>query len=186
MTTKLCTNLPDTIFCIIIEYLDWYEVARFDNVLSNRNARNRYLDALKIRQLKVERNRFWSQAVDKGILNWLISRNISVICWNLSVDNTQLMTIANGCPQLRSLNITCSGNITDEGIRALASGCPQLQSLNIRSCGNITDEGIRAVATGCTQLQSLDISNCRNITDAGIRALATRCQITKTLNLLDR
>jgi hypothetical protein len=26
MTAKLVTDLPDTIFCIIIEYLDWYEM----------------------------------------------------------------------------------------------------------------------------------------------------------------
>ena len=47
---------------------------------------------------------------------------------------------------------------TDAGIRALATGCPQLQSLNISNSGNITDVGIRALATGCPQLQSLNIS----------------------------
>ena len=33
--------------------------------------------------------------------------------------------------QLQSLDISGCGNITDEGIRALANGCPQLQSLDI-------------------------------------------------------
>jgi hypothetical protein len=167
--------LPDIIFCNIIEYLDWCEVARFDTGSLNRNMRKIYLDALKLRTVKVERNRFWRQLVDKGILNWLVSRNIRVISWDLEVDDTKLITIANGLPQLQSLNISHCGNITDEGIRALATGCPQLQSLNISHCGNITDEGIKALATGCTQLQSLDISGCVNITDTGIRALATGC-----------
>ena len=76
MTTKSLADLPDTIFCNIIDYLDWYDVGRFDTALLNRNMRNSYLDALKLRKVKVERNRFWSQPVDKGILNWLISRNI--------------------------------------------------------------------------------------------------------------
>ena len=130
MTTKSFADLPDTIFCNIIEYLDWYEVGRFDKVLLNRNMRNSYLDALlMIRQVKVERNRFWSQAVDKGILSWLISRNIRVISWDLKVDNAKLMTIANGLPQLQSLNISECDNITDEGIRAVATGSTQLQSL---------------------------------------------------------
>ena len=99
MTTKSLADLPDTIFCIIIEYLDRYDVGRFDKVLLNRNMRNSFLVALKLRKVKVERNRFWNQAVDKGILNWLISRNIRVISWDLKVNNTKLMTIASGCPQ---------------------------------------------------------------------------------------
>ena len=64
MTTKSFSDLPDTIFCIIIEYLDWYEVGRFDTALSNRSMRNSYLDALKLRKVKVERNRFWNKAGD--------------------------------------------------------------------------------------------------------------------------
>ena len=89
-TAKSFADLPDTIFCNIIEYLDWGEVARFDNAVLDRNMRKSYLVALlMIRQVKVERNRFWRQLVDKGILNWLVSRNIRVISWDLSVDNTQ-------------------------------------------------------------------------------------------------
>ena len=49
MTTKSFADLPDTIFCNIIEYLDWYEVARLDTALLDRNARNSYLDALKLK-----------------------------------------------------------------------------------------------------------------------------------------
>ena len=84
--------------------------------------------------------------------------------------------MANGCPQLQSLNIFNCLNITDEGIRALATGCPQLQSLTISSCVNITDEGIRALANGCPQLQSLDgISSSHKITGAG-REIAERME----------
>ena len=148
-------------------------MGRLDTALLKRNARKSYLDALNLRKVKVGRNGFWSQAVDKGILNWLVSRNIRVISWDLKVYNTELMmTIATGLPQLQSLNISWSRNITDDGIRALATGCPQLQSLNISHCRNITDEGIRALATGCPQLQSLDMRCCGNITDAGIRAVS--------------
>ena len=140
MATKLVTNLPDTIFCNITEYLDWGEVGRFDTAVLDRNMRKSYLVALKLRKVKVERNELWRQLVDKGILNWLVSRNIRVRSWDLEVDNTELMTIANGLPQLQSLNISYS-NITDEGIIALATGCPQLQSLNISLCDNITAAG---------------------------------------------
>ena len=104
MNTKSFTDLPDTTFCNIIEYLGWVDVGRFDNTLLNRNARNSYLDALKIRKVKVEGYEFW-KPVDKGLLNWLISRNIQVISWHFTVDNKQLMTIANGLRRLQSLII---------------------------------------------------------------------------------
>ena len=143
MTAKSFADLPDTIFCNIIECLGWGEVARLDTALLKRNARKSYLDALKLREVKVgisssefdrakydallQLNEFWRQLVDKrNILSWLISRNIRVVSWDLEVDNTQLMTIANGCPQLQSLDISYCDNITDEGIIALATGCPQL------------------------------------------------------------
>ena len=183
MTTTSFANLPDTIFCNILEYLDWYDVGRFDNVLLNRKARGIYLDALKIRKVKVNRNELWWKSVDKRILSWLISRSIRVISWDFKVDNTKLITIANGCPQLQSLDISWSRKITDAGIKAVANGCPQLQSLDISRSGKITDEGIEAVANGCPQLQSLNISGCGNITDEGIRALATGCPQLQSLNM---
>ena len=78
MSRKSFADLPDTIFCSILEYLDWRDLGSFDNVFLNRNARNSYLDALQTRQVlqKVEQNLFWNKALDNGILNWLISRNI--------------------------------------------------------------------------------------------------------------
>ena len=145
MTAKSFADLPDTIFCNIIEYLDWGEVARLDTAVLDRNMRKSYLGALlMIRKVKVERNEFWRQLVEKGILDWLVRRNVRVVSWDLFVDNTKLMTIANGCPQLQSLNISeCEkiSKITDAGIIALATGCPQLQSLDIGGCGNITATG---------------------------------------------
>ena len=183
MTTKSLADLPDAIFCNITEYLDWGEVARLDNALLNRNMRKSYFDALKLRKVKVERNRFWRQLVEKGILDWLVSRNIPVVSWDSKVDNTKLMTIANGLPQLQSLKIINCDNITDEGMKALATGCPQLQSLDISVCLDITDEGITAVASGCTQLQSLDISGCGDITDAGMKALASGCTQLQSLSM---
>ena len=87
MTAKSFADLPDAIFCIIIEYLDWGEVARLDTALLDRSMRSIYLVALKLRKVKVERNRFWSQAVGKGILNWLVSRNIG---WYLGIQKLMI------------------------------------------------------------------------------------------------
>ena len=174
-TTNPLVSLPVEIFSNFLEYLEWGDVGRLDTAFLNRKTRNSYLFALQLRKVKVERrNEFWERAVDRGILNWLIGRNIRVISWDLGVDNAELISIANGLPQLQSLAISYCDNITDlhqhitdEGIRAVATGLPQLQSLNIGACHKITDEGIRALATGCSQLQSLNISSCDKITAAG-------------------
>jgi hypothetical protein len=123
MTTQSFANLPDTIFCNIFEYLDWGDAGRFDNALLNRKMRISYLDAVKIRKVKVERIGFWMKALDRGILSWLISwlirRNIRVISWDLKVNNAQLISIASGLPQLQSLNIRSNNIITEEELRAL-------------------------------------------------------------------
>ena len=103
MSRKSFADLPDTIFCNILEYLDWRDLGSFDNVFLNRKARNSCLDALQTRQVlqKVEQNLFWNKALDNGILNWLISRNIWVISWkNYSVDDERLIAVVNGLPQL--------------------------------------------------------------------------------------
>ena len=133
-TTNPLVSLPVEIFNNILEYLGWADVGRLDTAYLNRETRNSYLFALQLRKVKVKRNKFWRNAVDRGILSWLIRRNIRVISWDLQVNNAQLISIANVLPQLQSLNISECGNITDAGIIALASGLPQLQSLNILGC----------------------------------------------------
>ena len=97
-------------------------MGRLDTAFLSRETRNIYLFALQLRKMKVERNELWRKAVDRGILIWLIRRNIRVISLDLlSVDNAQLKSIASGLPQLQSLDISGCYNITDEGITALES-----------------------------------------------------------------
>jgi hypothetical protein len=114
--TNPLVSLPIEIFSDILEYLDWSDVGRLDTAFFNRDTRNSYLFALQLRKVKVERNGFWERALDRGILCWLIRRNIRVISWDLGVNNAQLITIANKLPQLQSLNITGCDKITDKGI----------------------------------------------------------------------
>ena len=202
--TSPLVSLPDMIFSNILEYLDWGDVGRLDTAFLSRSTRDSYLFALQLRKVKVVRSDFWRKAVNRGILSWLISRNIRVISWDLKVDNAQLISIANGFPQLQSVNIRSNNmiteeelralvmrdidisyqrDITDEGITALANGLPQLQSLDISNCDKITDDGITALANGCPQLQSLNIIECRNITDEGITALARGLPQLQSLNI---
>ena len=94
-TTNPLVSLPMEIFSNILEYLDWGDLGRLDTAFLNRDTRNSYLLALQLRKVKVERNGFWNNALDRGILSWLIGRNIRVISWDLGVNNAQLISISN-------------------------------------------------------------------------------------------
>ena len=113
-TINPLVSLPVEIFSNILEYLDWGDVGRLDTAFLNRDMRNSYLFALQLKKVKVERNEFWRKAVDRGILSWLIRRNIRVISWDLRVDNAQLISIARGLSQLQSLNLSNCWDTTDE------------------------------------------------------------------------
>ena len=84
--TNPLVGLPVELFSNILEYFDWGDVGRSDTALLNRDTRNGYLSALQLRKAKVENNEFWREALYRGILSWLIGRNIRVISWDLSVD----------------------------------------------------------------------------------------------------
>ena len=53
-TTNTFASLPDAIFSNILEYLDWGDVVRFDTAFLNRETRNSYLFAVKLRLGKVK------------------------------------------------------------------------------------------------------------------------------------
>ena len=94
-----------------------------------------------------------------------------------------VIALAQGCRQLSALNLYACDRITDAGVIALAQGCRQLSSLNLYYCGQITDATLRALAVGCPQLSSLDLKYCYQITDVAVIALAQGCPQLSSLNL---
>nr|BAC42507.1 unknown protein [Arabidopsis thaliana] len=55
---------------------------------------------------------------------------------------------------------------------SLAYGCPDLRTLDLCSCVLITDESVVALANRCIHLRSLGLYYCRNITDRAMYSLA--------------
>ena len=87
---------------------------------------------------------------------------------------------------------------TDAAVMAIAEGCPQLTSLDLGDCEQITTydsysgrmpesrgqpaalhadhrRGDDSYSGGCPELTSLDLSGCRQITDAAVTAVVARC-----------
>eukprot|EP01117_Protostelium_nocturnum_P013752 TRINITY_DN5166_c0_g1_i1.p1 TRINITY_DN5166_c0_g1~~TRINITY_DN5166_c0_g1_i1.p1 ORF type:complete len:1384 (-),score=482.44 TRINITY_DN5166_c0_g1_i1:40-4191(-) len=54
-------------------------------------------------------------------------------------------------PELRSLNIMRSYNLTDRALRQVARHCPNLEDLTARLCINLTAEGFMAIIQKCSK-----------------------------------
>ena len=83
---------------------------------SNSNARNGCLFALQLRKVRVERrNEFWRKAVDRGILSWLISKNIRVISWDVQAGTAELIYCERvACPYSAVNEVPVNENEEDE------------------------------------------------------------------------
>ncbi|CAB3362204.1 Hypothetical predicted protein [Cloeon dipterum] len=80
---------------------------------------------------------------------------------NLSMcaTNQALLTIAKNCPNLISLNVSCSDELNDEGLLHLvpkdSEGCANLKMLNLLKVWQLTPKCVALVTRGLTQLAHL-------------------------------
>ena len=51
-------------------------------------------------------------------------------------------------------------SISDIGVSAIAQGCPQLTSINLQDCKGMSDIGVSAIAQGCPLLTSINLYAC--------------------------
>lgn len=66
------------------------------------------------------------------------------------------------------LNICTCTEITDEGVIGIANGCPQLRRLEMVWCPKITDASLLALAQNCKGMELLNLWRCPQVTDAGL------------------
>ena len=67
--------------------------------------------------------------------------------------------------------------ITDTAIISLAQHCRQLTTINLHGCRNISDTAIVSLAEHCRQLTTIDLQAVTNITNTAVIALAELCQM---------
>ena len=78
---------------------------------------------------------------------------------------------------------TYQHSFTDEGITALAEGCPELKAVDLGRSPCITDAGVAKLARSCSGLIDLRLSHAR-ITDTGLRKLGKHAKSLRTLMLV--
>ncbi|CAL4182766.1 unnamed protein product, partial [Meganyctiphanes norvegica] len=83
-------------------------------------------------------------------------------CQKLS--DEALRHVAQGLPNLKSINLSFCASITDSGLKYLAR-MTSLREINLRSCDNISDIGIAYLAEGGSRITALDVSFCDKIGD---------------------
>lgn len=88
-----------------------------------------------------------------------------------NITDAALISLSNGCRNLKSLTLYSCTNITSPALIALSTGCPLLEELIVRNCRSITDEGVIAVARQCRHLQIVDFSDCIGLKDDCLQAL---------------
>jgi len=83
---------------------------------------------------------------------------------------------------LTSLNVSCSRELTDDGLKTLVAFFPALTQLRMDGCSAITSSGVKALTT-LSSLHTLNLSHCRAISEAGVGLLAG-CKGLRSLDLV--
>jgi len=81
------------------------------------------------------------------------------------VDDTGLVALSFGCPNLTQVNLRYCYQLTSVSIISLARNCPNLLHLDLGSCPGIGEEAIEALTTNCFSLSHIDFLGLRKITD---------------------
>ncbi|CAN1234687.1 F-box protein SKP2A [Linum perenne] len=132
----------------------------------------------------------WREAIYLGLTHLCLSCELQLLNlgWCENVGDIGVMSLAYGCPKLRTLDLCGCVFITDDSVIALANRCPHLTSLGLYYCRNITDRAIYSLVHSRVKnknpalwetvkskkdegLKSLNISQCTALTPPAVQAL---------------
>lgn len=91
-------------------------------------------------------------------------------CPRLTLDDLDPLA---DCAQLAQLSLAFNDWVNAQALRRLAQRCPALQALDLSCCDGLDDEAILALAP-LASLRRLDLWACDSLSPDGVRALAAR------------
>jgi hypothetical protein len=122
-----------------------------------------------------------------------------LILTNLKITDRSLLRIADCCPDLVELDLSCyitQSRLTDIGLGMIFEKCQKLEKLVLTGCSNITDEAFRVLGTTAmatmmmttpcsswSRLKYLDVSGCFHIADATVLLILNYCSELVTLDI---
>ena len=86
--------------------------------------------------------------------------------------------MARYCGHLQHLILARCTSVSDSGIKALAEGIPQLRTLDLSSIERITDHSLLSLIRFQPQLEQLNLKNCPRFTE---KALSKLSQMTRVI-----
>jgi hypothetical protein len=203
--------IPNSILSqIFSETLSIDDISRFDIAICNRKKRPQFLDCLKSFYSIWVGNK--ETKIEYDTISWLESRSMKMRHLKCFLDNKYIVVedigifggclhwlsiqssmiedsifskMIQNCNNLKSLNLSFCGNISDVGISTVLEACPNLLELNLSVCYKITDISILKIGEKYLTLHSLNISGNRNITDIGLMGIANGCPHLHSLYLCD-
>jgi len=105
----------------------------------------------------------------------VVSVQFKLIAWH-EVTDEGVQEVCSLLPALKSLDLSCCREVTNEGVRAVST-VPALKSLSLYYCDEITNEGVLALSS-LPALTHLDLSACTNVTNEGVLALSSLPALT--------
>ena len=95
------------------------------------------------------------------------------------------MALANGCVNVRRLNMDSCDKITDASVTYLVSQCSELTDLNVKYCGKNTVATLTAISRNCPGLLVLHFGplGCASVTDESVSALFAGCPKLTSIQL---
>ncbi|KAJ0986979.1 hypothetical protein J5N97_005335 [Dioscorea zingiberensis] len=144
-----------------------------------------------------------SSCKDLTCLNLCRSKKYYKATFN-SVNDVDMLLLAEGCRRLESIKLGGFSRVTDAGYVCILHSCRNLRKLEIInavllsdlafhnlsdiscplievrlvSCNALTSDTAGSLSS-CRDLEVLDLSGCRSIADAGLGSIAKLCKLTK-------
>ena len=176
LNLSLCKQITDSSLGRLAQYLKNLEVLELGGCC-NITSTGLLLLAWGLRKLKTINLRSCRHVTDQG-LGHLAGLSPHAAYGNLELEylilqdcqkltDQSLKHISIGLTNLKGINLSFCGSVTDTGLRYLAK-MPSLRELNLRSCDNISDIGVGYLAKGGSRITSLDVSFCERIGDQSL------------------
>ena len=121
---------------------------------------------------------------DKGLqhLARIDTMQCLILHANTGVTDLGLDAIATW-PKLAKLSLARCPQITDSGMLKVAQGCRQMKQLQIDFCVGISDTGVSFVADFCSELNHLSVRGCSQVTEVGVRCVLQHCRQLSALDI---
>ncbi|CAM9288778.1 unnamed protein product, partial [Phaeothamnion confervicola] len=97
------------------------------------------------------------------------------------VTDVALLSLGEGCPELRDLGLGNCDAVTDVGVDWLTQGCPLLRRLDLSGAVRVGNAGVGSLAR-CAGLRWLSLRRLKAMTDVGLAHLARGCPVLETVD----